>query len=119
MDFVITQNSTYPAGALDLNAKNPDIMTDIFNSVTVLKGSYFLDRNFGTQYVRKITDSNILLQRQYLQDALAWIIRVGRAIAIDVLVERDSTDFNRLNFKVTARQPNGLIVTYTSFKRVL
>jgi phage gp46-like protein len=115
MDFQI--NFSDGIGRMSF-VKNTDIRTNIYLSINTLKGAWFLDPNFGMARINKITNANVLLQKQYVQDALAWIIQAGRATKIDVTVEPDFMDINRINLKVIATQPDGLIIHYTQFVTV-
>jgi len=120
MDFQVILDGQYPTGGLTFT-KNSDIRTDIFNSINVQKGSFFQNTSFGSSLfkIKKLTDSNLLLAEQYIKEALEWLLKTGRAASIAVLVERDSLDRGRMNLKVTATQPDGLIITYEQFKRVI
>lgn len=120
MDFQILLNSQYPTGGLTF-VKNSDIRTDIFNSINTKKGSFFQNIQFGSDLykIRKVTDSNIMLAKQYVQECLAWLIKTGRATYITVIVERDTADRSRINIKVEAKQPDGLIISFEQFKRVV
>jgi phage gp46-like protein len=104
-----------------LFVKNTDIRTSIYNSINIKKGSFFQNPDFGSELstIKKLTASNLLLAKQYIDEALAWLLATGRAASIDTIVERDDKDISRLNIKITATQPDGLIVTYTQFKRVV
>ena len=67
----------------------------------------------------KMTKTIVADARQWILDALLPLIQCGRASTIEVFVERDSTDKNRLNYRVEAMQPNGLIVQYSTFYSVV
>lgn len=118
MDFTITPTSGLGSLVLD---KATDIRTDIYNTLNIDKGKFFQNPNFGNELykIKKITAQHLNLAQQYIQEALAWLLQVGRARTIDVIVEADDTDINRINIKITATQPDGLIVTYSQFKRVV
>ena len=120
MDFQVILDAQYPTGGLTFT-KNSDIRTDIFNSINIKKGSFFQNPDFGSELhtIKKLTDSNLLLARQYIQEATQWMINTGRAVSLDVIVERDSTDRGRMNLKITAVQPNGLIIVWEQYKRVV
>jgi phage gp46-like protein len=115
MDFQIQLNQGTNTGAL-VFAKNQDIRTNIFLSLSINKGSFFQNKDFGCELfkIKKITGPNILLAQQYVQDALQWLIQTGRATSITVIVEQDLIDRNRLDIKISAIQPNGLIIKYTT-----
>jgi phage gp46-like protein len=119
MDFQINLNAQYPNGGM-LFAKNTDIRTSIFMSLNINKGSFFQNPAFGCLLftIKKITEANINLAQQYCQEALAWLVQTGRATSIDVIVERDISNIYQLNIKVTAKQPNGLIISYQQFRPI-
>jgi hypothetical protein len=117
MDFQIVMNSQYPTGGLVL-VKNGDIRTSIYNSINVKKGTFFGDPTFGCEHITKITAGNLTLEKQRVQASLAWLLQTGRAKTIDVIVEQDTLDVSRVNIKVTATQPNGLIITYQQYRPV-
>ena len=120
MDFKVLLDADYPTGGLTFT-KNTDIRTSIYNSINVKKGSFFQDREFGCDLylIKKLTAANLLLARQYIQEALKWLLETGRATSIDVIVEKDLSDSNRMNIKVTAKQPDGLILTFEQFQAVI
>jgi len=117
MDFALDPATP---GATMTWTKNTDIRTDMFTSLTINKGSFALNPTFGSDLykIKKITESSLNLAKQYCQEALKWLIQVGRAKTIDVIVERDTDDFTRMNIKVTATQPNGLIVSWAMYRTV-
>ena len=119
MDFKIIQTETSPEGEM-VFSKNEDIRTSIYNSLSIRKASFFQNPVFGCELykIKKITQPNILLAKTYVDDCLKWLISTGRATTITSVVEQDRLDYNRLNVKVTATQPNGLIITYSSYQRV-
>jgi phage gp46-like protein len=120
MDFKILLNAQYPSGGLTFT-KNSDIRTDIFNSINIKKGYFFQNKEFGSDLykIRKLTSPNVLLAKQYIEAALEWLLSTGRAKSLNVIVERDTSDVSRLNIKVEAQQPDGLMIIYEQFKRVV
>jgi phage gp46-like protein len=120
MDFQVYLDQENPSGNMTFY-KNEDIRTDIYMSLNTIYGNFFQNPRFGSKLstIRKITVENINLARQYVEQAVAWLLNVGRATSINVIVEQDLSDFNRLDIKVTATQPDGLIITYQQFKRVV
>lgn len=118
MDFIIT--STNSVAQLTF-AKNTNIATDIFCSLSVRPNSFFQNPTFSNRLftIKKITDANILLAKQYIEEALKWLLQLNRATSIDVIVEKDSKDVNRLNIRVTAVQPNNVTVYYEQFYNAL
>lgn len=120
MDFQVVLNAQYPTGGMQF-VKNSDIRTDVYNSVNVKKGQFFQNPDFGSELykLKKLTPPNLLLAKQYIEEALAWMIHTGRAKSVEVIVERDSIDISRLNIKIIVTQPDGLIITFTQYKRVV
>lgn len=120
MDFKIT--TSQGIGQLEF-VKNTDISTNIWLSLNVDYGKFWANPTFGNKIymVRKVTDSNVLLAKQYVEEALNWLLQIGRATSIVVLAEKDTDPRNqgRINIKVEARQPDGLIVTYNQWYRVI
>ncbi len=119
MDFQITCSSEYPSGALTFT-KNTDLRTDVFMSIFTKKGSFFQRPDFGSNLfkINKLSDSTINLARQYIADALQWLIIVGKATAVEVVVEKDLQNLGQMDIKVNVTQANGVIITYQMFKLV-
>lgn len=115
MDFQIQLEQGTNTGSL-VFAKNSDIRTSMFLSLNINKGDFFQNRNFGCNLykIKKITPQNIALAQQYIQESLQWLIQTGRATTIDVVVEQDSMSPGQLDIKVSATQPNGLIIKYVT-----
>ena len=113
-------NFSSPYGLINFE-KSTDISGDILISLNTKQGSFFQNRSFGSQLykIKKVTAPNIRLAQQYVQDALSWLITIGRAVSFDVLVEQDLNDINRLDIKIKATQPNGLIINYTHYYYVV
>ena len=97
-----------------------DIRTNIWLSLHIPYGKWFADPTFGCKLgqIKKITTGNILLAQQYVEQALQWLLQVGRAVSIIVVAEADTQDPNRLNIKVEATQPDGLLIKYQEFRPV-
>ena len=72
MDFQVLLDAQYPTGGLTFT-KNSDIRTSIYNSINIKKGSFFQDRSFGSDLhlIKKATDANLLLAKQYVEQALS------------------------------------------------
>lgn len=118
MDYSITQGSE---GTPELSWSKPtDITTNIYTSLNITKGSLFNMPDFGLDLsdIRKVTANNINLIRTRLETALAWLLDVGKAKSITVIVEKDNRDIHRINYKVEALQADGIPVTVTNFRTV-
>jgi phage gp46-like protein len=119
MDFQITCDSGNPSGALTF-LKNETIATDVFLSIFVKKGSFFQRPDFGSNLfkINKVSAQTINLATQYIQQALQWLINVGKATAVNVLVEKDLTALGQMDILVTVTQANGIPIVYQIFKNV-
>lgn len=116
MDYQI--NLIKGQGIMSLNTKNSDIRTSIYLSINIQPGDWFMFPDFGMKRITKITAANILLQKQYVTQALDWMIKAGKATSFDITVEQDTFDVSRINISVIGRQPNGFVVTYEQFMMV-
>jgi hypothetical protein len=96
------------------------IYTDMVLSVNVEQGSFFLDTSFGLAALPKaITAQTVPLIKQRFEQAWQWLIDTGKAKSIDVLVEQDSDDKDRVNVSAQAVQANDQVVTYEAFVEVI
>lgn len=100
-----------------------DIRTNIWYSLNIDYGRFWQQPTFGNKLylIKKLSDSNVLLARQYVEEALAWLIQVGRATSISVTCARsaDPRTPGRLDIEVKATQPDGLIISYTQWYNVI
>lgn len=100
--------------------KPTNIATNIWWSLNIDQGSMFNNSSFGLKLndIRKVTDNNVALIKQRIEAATNWLLTTGKASSIDVIVERDTQDRNRINWKVEAVQNDGIPITVTSFRTV-
>jgi phage gp46-like protein len=118
MDFTLSSVNGKPTmGWL----KSMNITSNIVVLTSLRKGSFFQNPSLGNELfnIKKLTDQNVNLAKQYIEEALAPLLQTGRATSIAVTTERDSGDVNRLNYKVEATQPDGLIITYVNWYSVI
>lgn len=101
--------------------KSTDITTNIWLLTNLRKGAFFQNPELGNDLLNqvKLTDSTPAEAKQMIEEALTPLIQSGRAESIEVTVERDDTDRTRLNYKVQAKQPDGLIINYDSWYPVV
>lgn len=113
MDFQINLDRGNSTGYMTF-AKNTDIRSNIYFSLYINQGDWFYDPTFGSKLsqIRKITDSNILLAKQYTEEALKWLLNTGKASSITVIAEKDDQNLNQINLKVTVIQPNSVTLYY-------
>lgn len=118
MNFGIDIDST---GVGTMTWEKPtDISTNIYWSLNIDQGRMFNNPGFGLQLddIKKVTTNNVNLIQQRVESALQWLLNTKRAKSIDVIVERDTTDPNRINWKVTAEQADGFPVVVESFRTI-
>lgn len=113
MSYKIILNNGNPEMSYDQDAT---IATDLLLSAMVQQGSFFLDPSFGLRELpNKITDQNMGLVKDYLKQSSRWLIDAGKAKSIDVLVEPDLTEKNRLDIQESATQANDTVATFETF----
>ncbi len=100
------------------------ILNNVWLSLMTRRGSFFQNPDFGSRLHllqrEKNTATTERLAREYCLEALQWLIDVGRADAVDVITERDTTvDPYRLKLVVTVTQANRPDVTFELFLEVV
>jgi len=120
-DYIFASGESYEIRKKSDFAKSDNILNNIFLSIIVERNSFFFNPEFGSRLhlIKKLTDQNVALAKDYLDEALQWILDTGKAKKIDTLTERDLDVMNRLNLLVTATQSNNQIVTFESFIEVV
>ncbi len=115
MDFSITpDNDGIPQMSW---TKETTVSTNVFYTFNVRRGTFFQNPTFGIDLsdIKKVTDNTVELIKERLINACSWLLGVGRAKSIDVIVEKDTTDITRINYKVDITQADGFPVTVTDF----
>lgn len=118
MNFEISIDST-GRGAMTWD-KPSDISTNIWWALNTNTGSLINNPGFGLQIddIKKVTTNNINLMKQRIESSLQHLLDIGKADAINVIVERDTLDRNRINYKVTAFQADGIPIVVDGFKTI-
>jgi len=120
MDFQLIYDSQ--SGAIDQTFEQAgDLINNIILTLSIKKGSWWFDPSFGLIHRPRLknTPATARLLQQDMEQALQWIIDAGRATSITIATQRDENNRHRLNFLITAIQPDGRSVTYTTFKEVV
>lgn len=100
--------------------KTPSIINNIFLSLTIIRGTFFQNLNFGIRAFPKVkTDTTINVVKQYIEEALQWLFDAGKITGLDILVENDIQNINRINFSGKAVQTSGLLISFGSFVEVI
>jgi phage gp46-like protein len=117
-DFTISN------GALsDKIAEQDSIYNLLWTSITIEKGTFFADPDFGSKLSTLRREKNAArarqLAEQYAREATEWILKAGKATSIEVFSEVDSSDKNRINIKITAINKIGREVNFQTFVEVV
>ncbi len=104
--------------------KAEGIYNNIYLSLTIQRGSFFQNPDFGSRLHllkrAKNTAQTAASAKDYVLEALRWLLDTGKAEKIEVEVERDPlTDPHRLKLLVTVTQADGTEVTFTEFMEVV
>lgn len=115
MDFKIT--STDGLGGDMAWDKAEDLLTHVILSLAVRYGDFFQLPEFGSKLytITKITDKSLNLAKQYIEEALQWLLDTSKAESITVLVERDIVDRSRMNIRVQVEERDGNQITYDTY----
>jgi len=118
MDFALQQ------GANGTTEMSWDKSTDIFNllwfSVNLPKGSMFNLPDFGLNLsdIKKLTDDKIELIKGRLEKSTQWIIDIGKAKSITVIVEKNTQSIGRVDIFLSAIEADGTPVDVNTFRTV-
>lgn len=98
------------------------IANNVYLSLAVARGSFFHNPNFGLRKRERLknTEQTAALIRHDYQEALQWLIDVGRARAIQVAVQRRPlVDPYRLLILIEVEQADGRVLTFETFREVV
>lgn len=121
MDYAISIENGSFVGSMTWD-ECTTLSNNIYLSLAVERGSFFHNPKFGLRKRARLknTEATAALIRHDYQDALQWLIDVGRAKAVRVQVERDRLiDLHRLKVRVEVEQINGRVVTFETFRQVV
>lgn len=111
-------------GTADMAPGSGDsFLNNIYLSLMVDQGSFFQDPGFGSRLYllkrAKSLDANARLAKAYCEEALAWMIRAGRATTfeIDTWIEKRAGS-DRLRIWILATRANGQAVEFSIFKEI-
>lgn len=121
MDYTII---TSRAGADMTWEPAGDIMNNIWLSLHIQRGAFFACPWLGSRLHllrrEKVVPRTVRLAQKYAEQALQWIIDLGRAKSITVLTEADKgTHTGRVLLHVEAVQADGRKVTFSDFVEVV
>lgn len=104
--------------------ENGNLMNNIYLSLTVRRGTFFQNQDFGSRLHllqrAKNTEQTAALAAEYCKESLQWLIDSARATKIDVYTERDRTeDLHRLKLLVEVTKADGHTVSFATFVEVV
>jgi phage gp46-like protein len=108
-------------GALMSYEKSDSLKNNIFLSIRIARGTFFVKPDFGSRLhqIKKITPQNIELAAAYCKEALKWLITAGRLASVDVQAWRDEEIPTRIKFYIAAKRPDGSTLEYELFHSVV
>ncbi len=122
MDFAIDTSAGDGIGQMTWNDAG-NYMNNVYLSLMTRKDSFFQNPGFGSRLHllnrAKLTPQTAALAKDYVMEALQWMIDAGRATAIDVETEIDAAVTGRLKVRVDVTQNDGSIITFATFVGVI
>ena len=122
MDFAIETTGDDGIGQMTFTDAT-NYMNNVYLSLMVRKGSFFQNPDFGSRLYllnrSKLTPQTAELVKDYVREALQWMIDAGRATAIGVETEMDTAVTGRLKVRVEVTQNDGSIITFQTFVGVI
>jgi len=100
--------------------KPTDIRTNVYYSLNIRKGDLINAPSFGLDLsdIRKVTDNNITVIKQRLEQALGWLLTTGKARALKIKVQKNNLDIHRVDVQIDIIQSDSVPVTITNFIKV-
>jgi phage gp46-like protein len=98
------------------------ILNNIHLSMAVERGSWWFNPDFGLRSLARMknTDKAARLVREYIKEALQWLLDTGRATNIDITVTRDSSVVTgRVLAHIVATQADGRTVNFSKYIEVV
>lgn len=101
--------------------KDDDLRSSIYASINTKVGDFFQKPEFGSRLhlIRNTTTKSLNLAQQYVEESLQWLVDIGRADYLNVMVEKDFTDPNRMNIRVEMRAVDGTEIEFETYRRVV
>jgi len=100
--------------------KATDITNNVYLSIMVRKGSWFFNPDFGSRLHEltrsKNTDRTARLAEKYAEEALQWLLDLGRATDVSATATRET---ERIALLVSVTQADGRQISYETFVEVV
>jgi len=127
--FPIPWSETAPAGHWETvkstvitDRTDGSLLHNIRLSLAIKRGSWWFNPDFGLRSIDRLknTDKTARLVREYVLEALQWLLDSGRATSIDVVMSRDSAMVSaRLLASITVIQADGRTVQFSKYIEVV
>ncbi len=100
--------------------KPTDISGAVYLSYTIKKGALFTAPDFGLDLsdIKKVTDNNLVIIKQRLEQALNWMLITEKARAVSITVEKDNIVYGRVNITTEIIQSDSVPITIDNFIKV-
>lgn len=101
--------------------KDDDLRSAVYTSINTNRGAFFQRPDFGSRLylIKNTTQQSINLAQQYVEESLQWLLDIRRADYLNVLVEKNLTDPNRMDILVEIRAVDGTEIEFETFRRVV
>ncbi len=115
LDYQLTINDTGPA-IVSFNCTD-SLANNLLLSMTVKKGSFFLDPGFGSRLheICTTSENDLQLSIKYAEEATVWLVRTKKVESIKVSAERG---LNWIELKLSVEKNSGDLSTYIYFHRI-
>ena len=104
-------------------ATSGNIANNVWLSLETARGSFFLNRDFGSRLATLRRSKNTPDKPQkvidYVAEALQWLIDAGRITSVSTIVQPSSQDACRLNALISVTQADGNVVSFETFVGVV
>ncbi len=110
---------------LDASATETSVINNITMSLSVRKGSWWFNPDFGCELYKlrtaKASSATAELVKTYVKTALDWLVSSRRLETIEIateIVPAGGAQRGRINYVVTAYPANGDALSYSNFVEV-
>lgn len=118
MDFQIVQGNN---GVADIDwVKSDGITNAVYLSIMIQKGTLFNKPNFGLDLsdIKKLTDDKIPLIQGRCEQALKWMVDIGKARSFEVSVLKNTKAIGRVDISARVIKADGTPVDVDTFRTV-
>jgi phage gp46-like protein len=108
-------------GKLAMSYENGDsFINNILLSIYIKRGSFFVVPSLGSRLflLKKITADVSKLAKNYIAEALQWMVDTGRMTDLQIQTEEDR-DNNGLKIGISCKKQNGQDISFQTFYPVV